>query len=364
MSSETHHGYLILADISGYTSYLAGVELTHAQDVLAELLELLVEHFKPLLTVVKLEGDAVFAHAFETKIQRDEILLDLLESTYLAFRDRVVSIQRRTTCQCNACKNIPSLDLKFILHFGEYLLQNVSGSIEIVGSDVNLVHRLLKNHVSDATGWKAYALFTEAGLKQMNVKLENLHELVEHYEHLGEIKTYSLDLHARHKELIEARRVLISPEESDRILMRTIPAPPIVVWEWMNDIQKRLKWENYDDIRPLHRPGGRTGAGTRNHCAHGKNLVIETVLDWQPFVYYTTDYPMAVHSQYLEPLPDGTRLNIYFKLKMQLPRWLRRLLVQLMFKLFKTEQQFDTLVRLIAEEAAREDLNGNLPVIV
>jgi hypothetical protein len=33
MNQETQHGYLVLADISGYTSYLAGVELTHARDI-------------------------------------------------------------------------------------------------------------------------------------------------------------------------------------------------------------------------------------------------------------------------------------------------------------------------------------------
>ena len=34
MNSETQHGYLVLADISGYTSYLAGVELTHAREMI------------------------------------------------------------------------------------------------------------------------------------------------------------------------------------------------------------------------------------------------------------------------------------------------------------------------------------------
>src|SRR5688572_32351948 len=108
MNQETEHGYLVLADISGYTSYLAGVELTHARDILTELLNLIVEHFKPLLSIVKLEGDAVFAYVPKTKIQRDETLLDLFESTYLAFWDRVEGIRRRTICQCNACKAIRS----------------------------------------------------------------------------------------------------------------------------------------------------------------------------------------------------------------------------------------------------------------
>ena len=279
MNNETRHGYLILADISGYTSYLAGVELTHAHEILTELLELIVERLTSYLTIVKLEGDAVFAHVPKTIILRDETLLELFESTYLAFRDRVEGIRRRTTCQCNACKAIPTLDLKFILHFGEYIIQNVSGITELVGSDVNLAHRLLKNHVSDATGWKAYALFTEAGLKQLSVKLENLHEQVESYEHLGEVKTYSLDLHRRYKELIESRHISISPEEADVTVRRTIAASPIIVWEWLNNIQKRLKWENYVFIRKglnnrvVYKNESKTYLLSANHSATAETVV-------------------------------------------------------------------------------------------
>jgi hypothetical protein len=358
MNQETQHGYLVLADISGYTSYLAGVELTHARDILTALLNLIVEHFKPFLAIVKLEGDAVFAHVPKTKIVRDETLLELFESTYFAFRDQVEGIRRRTTCQCNACKAIPTLDLKFILHFGEYLLQNVSGITELVGSDVNLTHRLLKNRVSEATGWKAYALFTEAGLKQLNVRMENLHEQVESYEHLGEVKTHSLDLHTRYKELLESRQRFISPEEADAIITRTISASPIVVWEWMNDIQKRLRWEIYDDIRPLLRPGGRMGAGARNHCAHGRNLVVETILDWKPFEYYTTEYPMAIQTHHLSSQREITQLNVYFKLKTPLSRWLTRPLARFVFRMFKMEEQFEKMARMIAEELNQDESKG------
>ncbi len=39
MEKTTQYGYLVLADISGYTSYLAGVELDHAHEILTDLLE-------------------------------------------------------------------------------------------------------------------------------------------------------------------------------------------------------------------------------------------------------------------------------------------------------------------------------------
>ena len=48
----------LIADISGYTSYLAGVELDHAQDILADLIGTVVTALRPNFRLAKLEGDA------------------------------------------------------------------------------------------------------------------------------------------------------------------------------------------------------------------------------------------------------------------------------------------------------------------
>jgi hypothetical protein len=49
-------GYFILVDISGFTTYLVGVELQHAKDIIGELLEYVAEHTSPLLVFEKFEG--------------------------------------------------------------------------------------------------------------------------------------------------------------------------------------------------------------------------------------------------------------------------------------------------------------------
>jgi len=94
MDTLTQHGYLVLADISGYTSYLAGVELDHAHEILTDLLETIVGKFKTVLTISKLEGDAVFAYTPEDTLPRGETLLELIEATYMAFCDRRDSSHR------------------------------------------------------------------------------------------------------------------------------------------------------------------------------------------------------------------------------------------------------------------------------
>ena len=42
MLSRPEPAFLLIADISGYTSYLAGAELDHAQDILADLMTTVV----------------------------------------------------------------------------------------------------------------------------------------------------------------------------------------------------------------------------------------------------------------------------------------------------------------------------------
>lgn len=311
MSNFARRGYLVLADISGYTSFVAKTELEHSHEILTELLELLVAEFQPLMTISKLEGDAVFAYVDEEEQTRGEILIEFMESVYAAFRDKQVSMRRKTTCTCAACRNISSLDLKFIVHYGDYIVQTVANIRELVGTDVNLVHRLSKNHVSEATGWRAYILLTEKCLNCMQLDLPDAHLQLEAYEHLGELKTRSIDLHARYRELTDERRVRITEEEADLTLNVDFRVPPHIAWEWMQDPSRRniwcpdVKWSIGD------RPRGRRGRGASNHCAHGKGISTEVVLDWRPFHYVTVHSiengkVLFMETAYFEALPDGT----------------------------------------------------------
>lgn len=354
METKTQHGYLLLADISGYTAYLADTELEHAHEILSELLELVVERFKSTLTLAKLEGDAVFAYASDSQVPRGEILLELIDSVYIAFRNRRDGAHRRTTCTCAACRNIPTLDLKFLLHYGAYILQNVSGITELAGSDVNLVHRLLKNHISEATGWRAYALFSAAALQHVAVWPAQLHEQLEAYEHLGEVVTYSQDMHPRYQAFTEARRVFITPDESDLVIVQDLPASPAVVWDWINDPLKRVQWDDLDEVRAILRPGGRTGVGARNHCLHGRTVAVEDVLDWHPFNYFTVricrQRICVSRTCQFSALPQGhTRLSTNFVVEVPfLPNWLVRRLAKPFLEKFihipKTRQHMAHLV--------------------
>lgn len=358
MNATTQHGYLLLADISGYTSFVAGTELDHSHEILTDLLETICMPIEKLLSIHKLEGDAVFAYAPEAIIARGETMLELVEATYVAFRDRQNQIRRATTCTCKACQNIPSLDLKFILHHGDYVIQQVRGIREMVGSDVNLIHRLSKNHVSEATGWRAYLMITEQCLEHLNLHLEGAHRQTEAYEHLGEVKTINIDLHRRYAELKEAQRIFITAENADLQFAVDFPTPPPLTWEWLQDPERRNIWSG-GAVRWFSgdRPKGRAGAGASNHCAHGKSISTEVTVDWRPFEYSTVesyDSGKKIFSETvrLEPLPDGgTHVVSYSQIHVPLPGPLRKAVARFMIlKKMKYDQMMRHAARLAGEE--------------
>src|SRR3954464_3601691 len=156
MAPAAQQACFLIADISGYTGYLADVELVHAQDILADLIGAVVSALRPNFRLAKLEGDAAFTYAPLEHID-GSMLLDTIERCYFGFRRRRRDVRQATSCECNACVRIPDLDLKFVAHHGSVIQQLVAGRKELVGADVIVVHRLLKNDVQERLGLGAYA---------------------------------------------------------------------------------------------------------------------------------------------------------------------------------------------------------------
>ena len=60
---------------------------------------------------------------------------------------------------------LTSLELKFIVHAGTFVVQQLPTRTHVAGPAVILAHRLLKNRVTEETGLRGYALLTDAALE-------------------------------------------------------------------------------------------------------------------------------------------------------------------------------------------------------
>ena len=79
MLPKPESAYFVIADISGYTSFLAGVELDHAQDIIADLMDTVVKGLRPPFRLAKFEGDAAFVYATTAKVD-GSMLQDTIDS--------------------------------------------------------------------------------------------------------------------------------------------------------------------------------------------------------------------------------------------------------------------------------------------
>jgi hypothetical protein len=324
MASAAQPACFLIADISGYTGYLHDVELDHAQDILADLVGAVVSALRPTFRLAKLEGDAAFTY-LPTDTLDGTLLLDTIERCYFGFRRRRRDVRQATSCECNACARIPDLDLKFVVHQGQAILHKVAGRQELVGPDVIVVHRLLKNEVVERLGIEAYALFTQACLDAAGIDPEALamRPITETYDRIGDVPGWALDLERRWQEEDSRVRVFVRPEDAILDIPIETTVAPQVAWRVLTTPGRRMTWQPWvTSVAVEDSSGGRRGPGSSNHCMHGEHAVIEEILDWRPYDYVTDrtivvtpDGPVRFpHTIEFEPTPDGTRIHLRFAL--------------------------------------------------
>ena len=362
-AQRTRQGYLLLADISGYTAFLTGTELEHANAIVNELTTLIRERLSPPMRFLKREGDAVFCYADGASFEDGERLVELIERCYFDFSNRLLDMERGTTCRCAACASIGALDLKFVAHYGTYVIESEGDREDLAGGDVILVHRLLKNTVSEGGGPQAYAFLTEPCLQHMPESFE-LPSHSESYEPFAPITGGVHDLNPVIARMREARRVYIGPEDADlEVSFGAHPYPPALLWQYFVDPEKRLRWQPLQTaVKNQPNRQGRLGPGASSHCAHGfGGDALREYLDWRPYRYFTNRFtPLGrsplffpcIETFEFAPSDTGTRVNYRFRLED------RGLLTRLRFRIVRPggrsvlSRSEKTLRRILDEDAA------------
>ena len=288
MAAVPESGFLLIADITGYTAYLARGEIEHAPTIAGDLLETVIGRLEPPFRLAKFEGDAAFLWVEDGRAE-GSLLLDAIEAAYVAFRRRLRSIAQATTCDCNACQRAPQLDLKFFVHHGQYVRSRIAGHDELAGAAIIIVHRLLKGataarlHGVDGSA-SGFAVFTADALEELGVEPAALalREGVEHIEHLGEVVTFTQDLEDRWQAEAARRRLGGEGQEPIFDVAVDVEAPASMVWAHLTSPALRPGWEGLIRIEETW-SDGRRGIGTTTRCVTGVLASLEEIVDWQPF---------------------------------------------------------------------------------
>ena len=160
---KLEHVALVIVDISGYTQFLRqkDMSLLHAEEIISQLLESVIDVAEYPLILNKLEGDAAFLYVLmgDDHAKAAKNILQQVLAFFPAFHQKAVELSHDTSfCDCDACSHISRLKLKAFLHHGEVVVKKIRQFEELAGENVILIHRLLKNGVSAAE----YILMTES----------------------------------------------------------------------------------------------------------------------------------------------------------------------------------------------------------
>ncbi|HEV8670655.1 MAG TPA: DUF2652 domain-containing protein [Candidatus Limnocylindria bacterium] len=322
-------GYIAIADISGYTTFVADTEIEHSREILAELLEVTSRELERHLRLSRVQGDALIC------VGEEDEVIPCLEDAFLSFHRRVRSMVAATTCPCNACRSVPSLTLKFVAQHGTYSTVNVRGTVDLVGADVNIAFRLLKNHVPS----HEYILATNSVLQRLPaLARERFVPISEDYD-LGHVEGGYRDLHDLRERAYAQLTQRVTPGDASFTLTKTIDAPPDVVYA---ELVRPSTMQRVAGAPNITLKGGARGtlANAAYHCEHGANRksIFEVIRDDPPrelTMWMYGDGPEAYATYVFEPIgADGTRVRL--SLRVANATGVKRIMALLIFRYYFT----------------------------
>jgi hypothetical protein len=235
---------IFIPDISGYTKFITETETKHSKHIITELLEVIINSNNLKLQVSEIEGDAVLFYRRGDPPELGELLSQVKEM-FLAFQTQIKIIQRDNVCQCGACRTSVDLTLKFITHFGTLDEITVQNHSKIMGSDVILAHRLMKNNIDE----NEYLLLTQKYFSTQNVQITEFDPWVNFHEHSENIEQFDT-VQIQYTPLIKVREEVpdVTDNKSGRYSFSKpdssiyIDAPLFFVHEILIDNEAKLNY--------------------------------------------------------------------------------------------------------------------------
>lgn len=145
-------GLIFIPDISGFSRFVNEMEIEHSRLIISELLEILIDANCTGLAVSEIEGDAILFYKFGERPPLEEVY-DQVKKMFEAFHKNLMAYENRRYCQCEACLSAIGLTLKVITHYGEFTGYQVKDFNKLIGKDIIVAHRLLKNEIDNHEYW-------------------------------------------------------------------------------------------------------------------------------------------------------------------------------------------------------------------
>ena len=182
--------FFCVPDITGFTKFIATSDIHFTKEVIPALLRKLIEANILRMSVGEIEGDAIFFYK-TGRLPSVNRVADQCKHLYKTFSDFLDNLQKSDPENYDKYLADNQLGLKIIIHYGAISLANIKGRVKLLGEDVIIAHKLLKNNINELN----YILLTEKYLSKVRNRQkleqwfhwEKLHSGVEEYDYIGEV---------------------------------------------------------------------------------------------------------------------------------------------------------------------------------
>ena len=181
--------FFCIPDITGFTKFITSTDDPQfANRVITNLLNKVVAVNILGMNIAEIEGDAVFFYktgrlpAINNVAKQCQLIYDTFTATITTYQQSDPALYEKYLAQ-------NQLGIKIVIHHGYINLAKIKGRTKLMGEDVILVHKLLKNSISEP----CYILLTDSYLDKVKDKKvvknwfhwENLRRGEDDYEHFG-----------------------------------------------------------------------------------------------------------------------------------------------------------------------------------
>jgi uncharacterized protein DUF2652 len=335
-------GLIFIPDISGYTRFVNEMEIGHSRLIIQELLETLINANQIGLELSEIEGDAILFYKFGESPDLKQ-LYKQVEKMFCEFHKNLIAYDHRKFCQCKACMAAVNLTLKVITHYGEFTGLNVKHFNKLIGKDVIIAHRLLKNDIEQHEYW----LVTKNLLQDdkppgfadwmkwdTSSKQTESGEVPFHYTQLGELKNQITPEQLPMPEPGRGGSKVIS-------VSKEYDTDIITLFHASGDYNYRSRWQ--EGVKAVEEIGHflpRVGMKCRCVLENGEAVIYATSYSYSRdrIEFSETDEKKKSSTYYLlEKTGDNkTKLTVDFYLR-------KNLFLQIMFKLTKKKKMEETL---------------------
>lgn len=180
--------FFCVPDITGFTKFITTADINFSRSVISTILAKLVKANMLKMEVAEIEGDAVIFYktgrlpAFKQICKQCDLLLK-------EFYDYIKEIKTKDEANYNLYFD-GQIGLKIIIHFGKVIKTRIHNRVKLIGEDVIVVHKLLKNGIPESE----YILVTDAYLKKIKFNTNDtlfdwskLTQCSESYDYIGEV---------------------------------------------------------------------------------------------------------------------------------------------------------------------------------